>query len=664
MNAQARVLASAMRAGAARRGWRPGKAAGLLLAAFCVWAAVGRAQDGPVSVAPPSPWIVPLRFLAQTNGEDADAGRDSRLLLEDCQINAQTNELFNHVARQLWSSEGVQSHSQLSIDFDPNHQSLVLHWVQLWRGTNALSRLDLANVQVIQREKDLDQYLFNGEQSAVLLLEDVREGDILDYAYTIRGLNPIGSGKFSHLVTVREHEPADRLATQLLWPKSRPLHVKNKGTEAVPAVVKKGDLTEYTWDFTHVEGLEDEDPLPVWFFPLPWVQLSEAQSWSEVAKSERAVFTNSAPLSPELTRQINSWRGLPDAGERVVAVLRFLQDEVRYQGIEMGAGAYKPANPSAVFARRFGDCKDKTLLCVTILRALGIEAWPVLVATDLRQTLQDWLPTASQFDHAIVQVTLDGQSYWLDPTATFQRGPLAARSWPNYGCGLVLRPGTTELAVIPESTVRPKTTVTEYFLIRLLGYPTDLKVVTVADGPDADDLRRQFSADGRTAWQTRALNSFAALYPDIELAAPMDYADDEDQNEVMTTEYYHIRRMWSPSPSGLGYLCRFYPQNIIPAVRKPKVSFRSMPLGLPYPKHEVFRAEITPVQIVPVDIGNRTIENPAIYFHKVVAAPPGKVLLEEEFNTRTDAVPVEGMPGYLRQLEQVFDLTGFTLFSY
>ena len=99
---------------------------------------------------------------------------------------------------------------------------------------------------------------------------------------------------------------------------------------------------------------------------------------------------------------------------------------------------------------------------MTILRALGIEAWPVLVAGDLRQTLRDWQPTASAFDHAMVQVMVDGRNYWLDLTAGFQRGPLAARSWPNYGCGLVVRPGTTGLADVPEPPVRPKTTVTEY----------------------------------------------------------------------------------------------------------------------------------------------------------------------------------------------------------
>jgi hypothetical protein len=212
--------------------------------------------------------------------------------------------------------------------------------------------------------------------------------------------------------------------------------------------------------------------------------------------------------------------------------------------------------------------------------------------------------------------------------------------------------------------VQPKTTVTEFFLIRLPGFPTDLKVVTVADGPDAEMMRKEFSTDGRAAFQTKNLNRFAALYPDIAPAAPMDYLDNEEQNEVVTTEYYQIGRMWSPAPSGVGMVCRFYPHNIEWAARKPAVSFRSMPLGQVYPMNEVFRAEITSALVVPVDIGDHTITSPAFFFHKIVAARVGKVLLEEDYNSLTDAVPAEAMPVYLRQLGEMFNLTGFTLFSY
>ena len=93
-----------------------------------------------------------------------------------------------------------------------------------------------------------------------------------------------------------------------------------------------------------------------------------------------------------------------------------MQDEVRYFGIEMGSSTVKPGDPSTVFSRRFGDCKDKSLLFVTILRALGIEAYPVLVNSTVRRALADWQPSDGAFDHCIAVARCDDQTYWLDPT--------------------------------------------------------------------------------------------------------------------------------------------------------------------------------------------------------------------------------------------------------
>ena len=348
----------------------------------------------------------------------------------------------------------------------------------------------------------------------------------------------------------------------------------------------------------------------------------------------------------------------------VLAVLRFMQDDIRYQGIETGAEAYTPADPSLVFARRFGDCKDKTMLCVVILRALGIESNPVLVSTDLRQTIQDWQPAATAFNHAIVQVSVNHQNFWLDPTANFERGALAARGWPDYKFGLVIHPKTTGLAVIPESPVQPKTTVMEYAFLRGLGQPADLKIVTLSEGADADAMRRRFAATDLAVIAAEDLNAFAALYPGITSWAPLEYTNDETANQVTVTEYYQIPKAWSPVPTGPGYVCRFYSYNVDRAARKPLVSVRSMPLGLNYPEHQVFLAEISFLVSIPANPGRWVVNNPAFHFHKIVARSPGKVLLEEEYFSRADAVPVEELPAYLQQLNQVSDLLGYSLFSY
>jgi transglutaminase-like putative cysteine protease len=450
----------------------------------------------------------------------------------------------------------------------------------------------------------------------------------------------------------------------LLWPAARRLYVQNHGTDIKYTAARKGGLIEFTWNLVKAPGWRNEPPLPIWYQPFPRVQLSEFQKWSDVNQLALDLFTNTTPLSPELTRKINEWKRLPAGEERVLAALRFVQDEVRYLGIESGVSGYKPADPSTVLDRRFGDCKDKSFLLVTILRALGIEAWPTLVNTRLRQTVLDLHPSATVFDHAIAQVNLGGQSYWLDATAHSQRGPLAVRSWPNYGYGLVVRPGTTALTAIAPSPALPRTTVTQYIHLGMLDQASELKVVTVAEGPDAEWLREEFATTTRDEIERWYLNYYAKFYPDIEQTAPLVYADDEEQNQIEVDEFYSVRRIWSHSPYQSYYHCWIYPANVEIAMNPPAISLRTMPLGVSYPEHQIFRAEVIVPALAVIMPDDRTIENPAFYFHRAVAIAQGKLSLEYEYRSLADAVPPEAVPTYVRQLDSAAELMGYAVASY
>ncbi len=51
--------------------------------------------------------------------------------------------------------------------------------------------------KVLQNEKDLSKFIYSGTYDAFLLLEDVRKGDRIEYAYTIKGDNPIFGRKYA-----------------------------------------------------------------------------------------------------------------------------------------------------------------------------------------------------------------------------------------------------------------------------------------------------------------------------------------------------------------------------------------------------------------------------------------------------------------------------------
>ena len=488
-------------------------------------------------------------------------------------------------------------------------------------------------------------------------------GDVIDYAFTFRGDNPVFGGRFARSVQLQFDKPVGRLRTRLLWPTNKRLFAKNHGTSVQPVVIPGKEVTEYCWDGRQVPASSMEDSLPTWYEYQPWVQLSEFQTWDEVNQWALALFRNSSGPSPEFLQKIDAWRRIANPEAQVLAVLRFVQDEVRYFGIEMGVKSHKPSDASTVCTRRFGDCKDKSFLFVTALRALGIEAWPVLVNTTERRTLDQWQPSPLAFDHVIAAVRLGGKLYWFDPTINYQRGPLSAHCLPDYERGLVISPKTTGLTVITNTSAdRSLTSVSEYFQLRGKNEPTDLKVVTVATGEDADALREQFATTGRDKIQKSYQDFYSRDYPQIKIAQPVQFADDEQQNRIEMTEFYTIEKMWVKSDDNKRFWCEFSPHTITSLLyQKPRDKERAMPLALEFPEHQIFHAEAILPAVWPPYKRNKTISDPEFFYQNQLNVSGRKLVMEAEYRTFADSIPAGRVKGYLQQLDEAARASNYAL---
>ena len=482
----------------------------------------------------------------------------------------------------------------------------------------------------------------------------------MDYAYSIKGANPVFNDRFSMAVSVQLAEPVERLFTRVFWPPSRRLYTLAHGCSLKPVVTKK-DSVECVWDVRQMPAFHQEDSLPVWYDPQPWVQISEFRTWAEVNQWALALFQNQSELSPELAQKISEWKRLDSRELQVLSALRFVQDEVRYFGNEIGVGSEKPADPGTVFARRYGDCKDKALLFVTLVRSLGIEAYPVLVNTEVRRSLADWQPCADAFDHCIAGVQFEGQAYWLDPTAGYQRGPLASHYLPDYGYGLVISPHTTALSPIPQTTKLPQTATTEYFTLGGKTDASNLKVVTVADGRDADILRETFASTKRSDIEKNYTHFYAEQYPGIRMVAPLEVVDDGALDRFQITENYTIDHAWVRSDKDGRYSCDFYPYCMNALIKKPMDTQRQLPLGVAFPQHQILRTDITLPEDWVLEDENKHILDPAFAFRKQANHTSTRLVVEYEFQTLADMVPAERSGEYLQRLEEVSKALGNTL---
>src|SRR5690606_28324525 len=84
----------------------------------------------------------------------------------------------------------------------------------------------------------------------------------------------------------------------------------------------------------------------------------------------------------------------------------FVQN-LQYISIDIGVGygnGYKPRPSSTVLARGYGDCKDKANLMGAMLKALKIDAYPVVIYSGDPNFVREAWPSPKQFNHCIIAV--------------------------------------------------------------------------------------------------------------------------------------------------------------------------------------------------------------------------------------------------------------------
>jgi hypothetical protein len=564
-------------------------------------------------------------------------------ILTDHQVRvdgATVDEYFRRV-RKVVTAAGVQNASELSIDFDPSYQRLVLHEVALVRGTRRVNQLDRRGVRVIEKEPESDEKIYDGQLSALIFLKDVRPGDVIDYSYSLDGANPLLGGKYADEFMFDADVPTALVRHRLVWPAARPLHVRGNAV-----IEHRGRTDVYTWTRTNVDTVDDEDATPDWYDAAESVQVSEFGSWAEVAKWSDALFKPDLQSQAEVAAIADKIRGEHASRHaQITAAIRFVQDDIRYLGIEMGRGSHEPRQPRATLAQRYGDCKDKAFLLAQLLGRLGIEAHPAMVNTKLRHRLDEFLPSPFLFDHVITQVVDGKHTYWIDGTIAEQGGTIETIDTPNDERALVVSVGTRALAKI-DLPSRASTTIDEVYDIH--GDDATLAVTSTYRGRDADDLRADLSSRSAAEYAKERINRFAADHPHIARAAAPAIADDREKDIIVVRERYTIHRLWTDGAWTLA------PRAVEDHLARPDTLIRSMPLSVDFPLDITERVTVHGGRVL--DPSDDVTDTPAMHYERHAAN--GTVTWT--LRTKKDAVTVAEVADHLAALNALNDDLGVT----
>ena len=250
--------------------------------------------------------------------------------------------------------------------------------------------------------------LFSDLKQKTIVLPNVELGDSVEYQMVIeRRLSP-KPGDFWVLDKLRRNVAVALEITELDLPADRKIALH----EFVPHTsdVREGGRRKLGW---RIPSRQPGSPLDAQVEPA--FAASTILSWDELGTWLRSLQEPSQ-TSPEIQALASKLTaGKNTERERIDALYSYVAENIRYVGVSFGLGAYQPHKPSEVLRNKYGDCKDKHVLLMSLLRAAGIQADAVLMFPGVG-LVDEAVPMPIQFAHEFTSIQTKGGRLFLDTT--------------------------------------------------------------------------------------------------------------------------------------------------------------------------------------------------------------------------------------------------------
>lgn len=532
-------------------------------------------------------WIEKIASPASVSTASPSGG-STQILLSDTQVNLMGAKpvTYFHGKSVARERSGLESISSVRIQFNPRYETLTLHDLAVFRDGKRIDRLKTARIDLAQRERRLDEGVYDEDVEAIIALTDVRVGDSVEYGYSVSGANPIFGGKHSGFFVLNGDRPIARLAVRIQYPANRKISYRLYRSEsAVTETIDKG-VRKLQLDAEGIPAIRTEEAVPVWFGVHSSLQVSEYESWEDVGVWAKGLYETPSNLSPEIEAVLDKFKAEAKTPEELAAMaLAWVQNEIRYYSIVVGTSSHRPNHPNVTVQQRFGDCKDKSLLLSAMLQKMGIRAEPALVSYHVRKRVADLLPTPYAFDHVIVRAQVGGQTYWLDGTRTYQGRKLENLGFLPFGKSLVVTstPSRELVDVVAPATRRTGSEIQETFKVAKFGVPTTMLVEQKYYGAFAEWFRNQMAANGVRRSVEVLQSEYGRDFPNISLSGDATVQDDPSGNVVTLTQAFNIPQAFTYE-AGRAKMSSIYGRSIVPWIRFPGSPDRKFPLALPFPE--------------------------------------------------------------------------------
>jgi len=308
---------------------------------------------------------------------------------------------------------GVKDMAVLQFTYTASNQQVDIGYVRVIKPDGAVVITPAYNVQDLPADVTRTAPMYSDIHQKHVAVKGLGVGDTLEYQITLTTLKPEVPGQFwfeysfeKNLIILDEQVDLDLPADKTVTVAS---------AEAQPNITTAAGRKLYHWSSNNLARPDPDAPPKSVKHQKPSIQVTTFSSWEQVGAWYQSLQLESLAVTPAIQAKANALtKGLTSDEDKMRAIFDDVALHIHYVGLEFGIGRYQPHPADDVLSNEYGDCKDKHTLLATELKAVGIDAWPVLISAG--RELDPDTPSPAQFNHVITLVPLGGKLLWMDST--------------------------------------------------------------------------------------------------------------------------------------------------------------------------------------------------------------------------------------------------------
>jgi tetratricopeptide (TPR) repeat protein/transglutaminase-like putative cysteine protease len=332
-----------------------------------------------------------------------------------------TGTVEHTMSVRIQSEAGIQRYGQLVFGYTSATEKLDVNYVRVRKPSGQVVETPAETAQDFAPEVLRSAPMYSDYRERHVTVAGLRPGDVLEYRTTNQIISSLAPGQFWFEYSFPTRLTVNEARLEIDVPKSRELRLKSPKRKYTTA--DNGERRTYTWvvqniapDRTEKQNDADADEPSDDQDEFPDIQLSTFQDWGQIAHWYAKLQGEGVVVDDVIKRKATELtQGALTDEEKARRIYDYVARNIRYVSLSFGVGRYQPHAATEVMAGSYGDCKDKHTLLSALLRAAGIQSYPVLIGSE-RKLDQD-VPSPAQFDHVITLAQINKNEVWLDSTA-------------------------------------------------------------------------------------------------------------------------------------------------------------------------------------------------------------------------------------------------------